>query len=348
MTRTPLLRTAPRSVTCTRVVLGSAALLLVTSCGSVDAPSGDDFSATADSHYPVSVDNCNTEVNFEAAPERIALMETAPVPALDALGMLDHVVIRAGEFPSDYYDDDLYTEILDVPSLSEDIDASGHLTLSQEEIIAHEPDLVLGLPEGVTDEGLADAGAAVIEQEIYCPGFAEEASFDHVYGELERFGTVFDRATEADELIEELQQRVADVSTAANEETRSAAVLYPSVGGGPLYAYGTGSMAHPQLEALGFTNIFQDASERVFEVQTEELVGRDPDVLILLYQGDSDGVAEAVTALPGAETMTAVQEDKVLPLLFNYTEPATPLSVEGLELMAERFQSEAQAEEKDS
>ena len=29
-------------------------------------------------------------------------------------------------------------------------------------------------------------------------------------------------------------------------------MLYPTVGGGPLYAYGTSSMAHPQLEAAGF------------------------------------------------------------------------------------------------
>lgn len=334
----------PRRYLLTATALGSSLLLAATSCAADaatrDEPQGEPGASTQD-HYPLSINNCGTEVTFDAAPTRIALMETAPVPALDALGVLDRTAIRAGDFPAAYYDDELYAQILEIPSLSEDIDASGHLTLNQEEIIAHGPDLVLGLPEGVIPESLADGGATVLEQEILCPNFSEPASFDHIYGELERLGAVFDRGQEAAELIEQLQDRVEVASSAAEEETRTAAVLYPSVGGGPLYAYGTGSMATPQLEALGFTNVFEDVSERVFEVQNEELVGRDPDLLILLYQGGTAGLEEAVTSLPGAETMTAVQQDEILELLFNYVEPATPLSVEGLELIVERFQPTA-------
>ena len=80
----------------------------------------------------------------------------------------------------------------------------------------------------------------------------------------------------------DLQERLAAVEAAVGEPSgRTAAVLYPTVGGGTTYAYGTGSMAHPQLEAAGLENVFGDVDERVFEVTLEELLGRDPDVVVL-------------------------------------------------------------------
>jgi iron complex transport system substrate-binding protein len=119
-------------------------------------------------------------------------------------------------------------------------------------------------------------------------------------------------------------------------------VLYPTVGGGVTYAYGSTSMAHPQLEAAGFTNVFADSKERVFEVTLEELLGRNPDVLILLHgDGDPKAVEQAVTDLPGAEKLEAVQNKNVMTQLFNFTEPPTPLSIDGLEKIVARFKAGA-------
>ena len=104
------------------------------------------------------------------------------------------------------------------------------------------------------------------------------------------------------------------------------------------YAYGTRSMAHPQLEAAGFTNVFADVDERVFEVSREELIGRNPDVLILLYSdGEPAAVKEAVTSMAGADAITAVANDDILVQLFNFTEPPSPLSLDGLERIVEAF-----------
>jgi len=73
-------------------------------------------------------------------------------------------------------------------------------------------------------------------------------------------------------------------------------------------------------------------------VTLEELLGRNPDVLILLYgDGDPAQVEQAVTSLPGAEKLKAVRDRAVMTQLFNFTEPPSPLSVDGLEKIAERF-----------
>jgi len=315
------------------IALLAIPILAVSLAGCADT---DAEAAGSNGAFPLTIENCGTEVVFEREPERIVLLESAPVTILEGLDLLDRVVSRAGSFAPEYYSDELNAQISDIPALSEDIDASGHLMLSQEVVIAEEPDLVLGLPDGMTREGLADAGANVLIQEVYCS--KAETTFDTLYDQIEVFGSVFDRTTEAAELIDSLQQRVTAVTDAtADAPERTAAVLYPTVGGGPLYTYGTASMAHPQLEAAGFTNVFADTADRVFEVSIEELIDRDPEVVILLGQGDLSGLVDEITALPGSDSLRALADDQVLVQPFNFTEPPSPLSVEGLERIVERF-----------
>lgn len=330
------------SVTSSRRTPSAPALALLTvgavllsACATEEGPS-----AAGGEGYPMTVENCGEEVIFEAEPERVALLETAPVTILDELGLMDRVVARAGDFPAEYYSPELHSQIQEIESLSDDLDASGHLMISQEEVVAHSPDLALGQPDGVERAGLETAGVNLLIQQLYCPEPAAEASFETVYAEIETYGEIFGEQEAAQELIGDLEDRVEAVAEQAEGEDRTAAVLYPTVGGGSSYAYGNRSMAHPQLEAAGFDNVFADADERVFEVQLEELVDRDPDVLILLYQGEETGVEGTITSLAGAESMTAVQEDQIHTQLFNFTEPATPLSVKGLEQISEHFLSE--------
>lgn len=318
-------------------VLGISALVLTACDGGADAGQA---AAAGGKDHPLTIENCGEEVTFESEPERLILLETAPVAILDGLDLMDRVVARAGDFPGEYYDDELYGQIEEIESLSEALDASGHLMISQEEIVAHNPYLALGQPDGVTREGLEPAGVKMLVQELYCPEPTVDASYETLYAEIETYGEIFGEQEAAEDLIEDLESRVDAVAESAEEEDRTAAVLYPTVGGGSSYAYGNRSMAHPQLETAGFENVFADADERVFEVQIEELVDRDPDVLILLYQGDVDGVEETITELPGADTMTAVQQGEIYTQLFNFTEPATPLSVEGLEQMSEHFKED--------
>jgi len=307
------------------------------------APAGDDDpTAAGATGYPVTVTNCGVEVVFESAPQRIALLNAAALPALDALDLLDRVVTRAGAFPSEYYAADVIATLDDIPSIGgDDIDASGHFQISQEAIIAAEPDLVMGLPDGIAREGLADAGIAVLVEPVSCPEGVPFPTFDDVASQLRIYGEVFDQPAEAEAAIAGLDERLGALAV-DGEPTRTAAVLYPTVGGGAGYAYGTRSMAHPQLESAGFTNAFADVDERVFEVTLEELLARDPDALILLHvDGDPGPVEAEIRNLPGADELTAVREDAIHVQLFNFTEPPTLLSVDGLERILDALGDDA-------
>lgn len=323
-------RTAPRvlALTLTTVAL--------TSCGL--AAEEKDSRGESAAGYPVTVDNCGARVSFDAPPQDVVLLKSSAVPFLAELGVLDRVTARAGEYPRAYYDDATWATLQEIPSLTGRTDTSGHLQVSKETVIDQEPDLVLGEVDNLSRATLDGVGIPLLEEPAMCAEGIDDPGFDDVHAQLATYGEVFDRRDEASAAIERMKAREAELTVVPRGERRTAAVLYPTVGGGVTYAYGTRSMAHPLLEAAGLTNVFADTDERVFEVTPEELLGRDPDVLVLLHSaGDGRDAVEAVTALPGADDLAAVREDALLPLLFNYVEPPTPLALEGLRQVTERF-----------
>ncbi|GIJ20579.1 ABC transporter substrate-binding protein [Micromonospora lutea] len=319
-------------------VTASALVLLVAACGGTA-----EQSATAGPGYPVTVTNCGVDVTFDAAPERIVLLKSAAVPYLQALGVMDRVTARAGQYPKEYYDAATLAALDRIPLLTDKTDTSGHLQISKEVVISQEPDLVLGEVDNLSRDSLSAVDIPLLEEPAMCPDNTTTPSFDDIYRQMETYGRVFGREAEAASAVGALRDRMATIQAAAGTASgRTAAVLYPTVGGGTTYAYGSASMAHPQLEAAGFRNVFGDTRERVFEVTVEELLGRNPDVLILLYSdGDPAAVEQALTGLPGAEKLNAVRDGAVMTQLFNFTEPPTPLSIDGLERIVQRFKVES-------
>ncbi|MBC9733422.1 ABC transporter substrate-binding protein [Nocardioides sp. zg-578] len=323
--------------------LAATAVLVTTlaACGSETGSSGSSGTAAGDGTYPVTVENCGADVVVDRAPERAVLLKPAAATYLHELGVLDDVVTaRAGAYPRGYYDEETWAELESVPMLSDDLDSAGHLQISKEVVLAQQPDIVLGEADNLTRETLGAAGIPLMEEPALCPEPPSDPSFEDVHDQMRTYGRIFDRTEEAEAAVERLQGRLEEILAEVDpDESRTAAVLYPTVGGGTPYAYGTSSMAHPQLEAAGFTNVFADTSERVFEVTLEELVGRDPDVLILLHSdGDPADVEAAITQMNGARALTAVQDDAILTQLFNFTEPPSPLAIDGLERIVEHFQ----------
>lgn len=318
--------------------VASTLVLLAAACGG----SGAAPKATSQG-YPVTVTNCGVDVTFDAPPQRVVLLKSAAVPYLHALGVMDRVTARAGLYPEDYYDAATLAELDRIPLLTDNTDTSGHLQISKEVVISQQPDLVLGEVDNLSRDTLAAVGIPLLEEPAMCPGNTTPATFDDIYAQMRTYGKVFGREAEAEAAVAALKERMAKIQAQVGPTSgRTAAVLYPTVGGGVTYAYGAASMAHPQLEAAGFRNVFADVKERVFEVGVEELLGRNPDVLILLYSGgDAKAAEQGLTGLPGAENLNAVRNGNIMTQLFNFTEPPTPLAIDGLERIVQRFGADA-------
>lgn len=283
-------------------------------------------SAAETENTAISLQNCGRTVTLEAPPERVVLQGPTSVPTLQRLGVLDRVVAKAGDYPEEYFDDETNAALEKIPSLTSRQDATGHLELSKEAIMAEEPDLIIGQSETVNPETTIET--ALVQEPGFC-GEVKNASFDDVYDHIDLYGTLFAKEEEAqkikDEVAADLEKIGSDVG-----KGKTVAVLYPGIEGASTYAYGKDSMSNPIVEAMGLENVFGDVDDRVFEISAEQLVAKNPDVILLLHSGQ-DGVKEAVTSLAGADTVTAVKEDKMLPMLLAFAEPPSPLAIDGVE-----------------
>ncbi|MFT4040572.1 MAG: ABC transporter substrate-binding protein [Thermomicrobiales bacterium] len=117
-----------------------------------------------------------------------------------------------------------------------------------------------------------------------------------------------------------------------------AAALYIAADGSTVYAYSRLGMVDVQMTALGLTNIYADLPERVPEISMESLIDGDPEVIIVLYSDPAttpEQITNIVTGLPGASAISAVKNGRIYPVLFNYSEPPSPLAVDGLARLAE-------------
>ncbi len=297
----------------------------------------------ADTRAPITVENCGEQVTITEPPQRVVILGSSPIPLVKAAGALNRVVAKAGEFPEALYADKTRSALNDIPTIGEGENATGTVQIAQEVVIAQQPDLVIGYEtETITRVGLAEAGVPMLVLPAFCENPELQpvnVSFDDVYGQIEFYGRVFGTEQEAAASVAGLRQRVATVERSfGNSINRTAATLFVPLGGGTVGAYGRRSITHPQMEAVGLTNVFGDTDKRVFDVTTEEILARDPEVLIILHvEGQPEDFIATLKALPGADRLTAVRNNDILVLLFGFTDPPTPLSVDGLEKIANRF-----------
>lgn len=309
----------------------------VTEAAAVEAPETVAAAAAATA-FPFTFDNCGEPVTLDASPKKLVLTEASAVATLDAVGALDRVIARTGEYPPEYFSAEVNAKLAKIPALTSTQGSTGGIEISLETIIDAGPDLVIGYEtETIKREGLAKAGIDLYVIPPFCDT-APPVSFASIYDEVRLYGKFFENETGANAAADALKATVDATSSAVSAvKGKKAAALYVSSDGSALYAYSSLGMVHPQMEALGLVNVFAELKERVPEVSIEELLNRDPEVLILLYT-DTKVTPEKITSLvadlPGAKGMAALSGGKVVPFLFNFSEPPSPLVVDGLGRLA--------------
>jgi iron complex transport system substrate-binding protein len=316
-----------------------ATVALTSSCGSDNSANGD--SAKGSERNPVTFTNCGVEVTVDAEPERVVLLDSGGVTQLQAVGALDRVVATAGEYPTEYFDDEVNKRLKEIPALTSTQTSVGGVDISVESIIDAEPDLVIGYEtETVTREALDRAGIPFYVLPAYCDDL-EPPSFSAVLDEVRLFGELFNAETAATAAIAELEGQIDQATaTPVVPEGTTGAALFVAGDASAIYAYTSQQLVDVQMKELGITNVFADLKDFVPEISAESLIEQNPDILILLYTDTSrkpDEVAGIVRRLPGADALTAVRNNKLYPMLLNFSQPASPLTVEGLQRLRDHL-----------
>lgn len=293
----------------------------------------------AEVNYPLHMENCGQTLQLDAPAKRIFLVNNSDIALLSELDALDRVIARTNEPMPGIYEADVYDQLANIPLIQTTTNATGGAVISLESILAAEPDLVLAPENAVDRQLLAQAGIALYSAPAFCDTSTraadEVADFDWVYEQLTTFGALLDKPALATDRIHQLEQDVANLAADLPAQSPSAIALYVSRGGKVLSPYGAFSMVTPVFRAAGLNNLYSDEPQRVFDANVEDILALDPDYIVILHSSTTpQSVVDDFLSIPAVQSLSAVQQHRVTALAFPFTDPPTPLSIRGADVLA--------------
>jgi iron complex transport system substrate-binding protein len=272
------------------------------------------------------VDGMGRDVSIPEPAQRILSIAPSATEILFAIGAGDQVIGR--EDTADYP-----PEVLELPSIG-----STYETLNTESIVAMDPDLVMAAminsPEHV--QAIEDLGIPVFV-------LGNPLVFEDLYLILEQAGELTGRNAEAVDLVEDLRARVDGV-TAALSGVELKRVYYEIDGMDPMapWTIGAGTFQDVLITVAGGENITSDI-DFYGQISLEELVARDPQVMIFSQSVWVTTSPESVGERPGWSQITAVANGSVFGIEGNWIDRPGPRLVDAYEALAaflhpERFE----------
>lgn len=306
----------------TAAVSAAVALLL---SGCAGAESSGPSSAAADG---ADIDNCGVQVGFENPPERIFAMNPSAIENLVELGVQDRIVGAVGDL--ERMSEDLQTAAEDLNI----IHPGGEDYPSSEAILETEPDFIYSVypsafraDEGVgTRDELQDLGVQSYLAPGRCPDRDDEQplEFEEIWTELREVGTLVGAEEQAEDLVTEQQETLDSVRADLPEEVSSLDVFWWDMGTGDGPTAG-GCCGAPGmiLRELGVNNAFDDLPDHWSSTSWEQVVERDPDLVVAADFGGED-IDDKLSFIEGDSTLRelrAFREDAVVVLPFSQTTP---------------------------
>ena len=296
----------------TVAALAAALLLATAACGGDDDTAGggsDTGDAEAAGSFPVTVENCGTETTYAAPPEQAVVIYQHTTEIMLALGLEDRMVGTA--YMDSAIRDDLVDAYETVPELAKE-------SPSREQVLAAEPDIVVaGWPSAFEDdsagsrESLAELGIDTYLSTGSCPDFAEDPSLDLVREDITEIGAIFGVPDRAEDLIATIEEPIAEVEASLDGVEPVDVFVYDS---GTDQAYTTGGRENTTalVELAGGRNVFADVDDDWVEVSWEDVVAREPDVVLVLDYGDEtiEQKEDFLRSHPVASTLQAVQDER--------------------------------------
>lgn len=296
------------------IALATAALLLAAACG--DSDGTDDSAAETTTTeaggaaaFPVTIENCGIETTYEAPPQRAAVIFQHTTEILLALGLEDSMVGTA------YMDSAIRPDLLDayetVPELAEE-------DPSREQVLATDPDIVIaGYASGFADdaagsrESLEDEGIASYLTTIYCEDFAQPSTLELVKEDITELGAIFGVSDRAAQLIDDIDASI-DAATAQLEGVEPVDVFVYDSGTDQAFTAAGHENTTTLIELAGGRNVFDDVEDSFTEVSWEDVVARDPDVVLILNYGSetAEDKESFLRSHPVASTLRAVQDER--------------------------------------
>ena len=285
------------------------------------------------------VQSCNRSVTFDAPPTRAVSHDVNLTEMMLVLGLADRMVGYTGISGWNKLDESMREGVGRLPELAAKYP-------SKEVLIGSDADFFFagwnyGMKVGgeVTPETLAPLGIKVYELTESCIHITEKnkASIEDMYNDLLNLGRIFGVEDRATKLVEgyraELATFVKDLET--GDPLR--VFVYDS-GEDKLFTAGRYAMPTAMIEAVGGRNIMDDFEKSWATVTLEEVVERNPEVIIVINYGDESAAQKRqfIMSHPAFANLSAVKNDRFVTL--EYVEATLgPRNIKAIKTLANAF-----------
>lgn len=277
--------------------------------------------------FPLTLtDAVDKEVTLEKAPEKIVSMISSNTEILFELGLNDEI-IGVSDF------DDYPAEALEKEKI-------GGQEFNVEAIVAMNPDIVFGHESGhdMGEDGydqIRDAGIPVYIVK-------NATNFEETYDTITTIGEATNKVEEAAKIVTDMKAKVEEV-LAKTETVKEKKTVFVETSPAPeIYTPGNNTFMQEMLDMVGAENVADD-TEGWFMIDAEEILDRNPDVIIVMYDYIETAV-EDVFARDGFDAITAIKEEQVIQVDENITSRTGPRLAEGLEAIAKAIYPEVFSE----
>ncbi len=294
----------------TAALLALMMVLALVSCGS-DEKSEETGEAK---DFPMTVtDYLGTEMEFEAAPEKIVSLSPSCTEILYALGLGDKMVG--------------VSNWCTYPEEAADVEKVGDTySVSVERIIELDADVVFvsGAAAAESVEALNAAGI-----NVYSIGAKD---VDDIYASIENIGTITGTSDKAAEVVNGMKDELSDLEEkVADLDTKSVFIDL-----GSLYSTGSEDYLGASLSLIKADNIALDAGANSPQLSAETVIEKNPDVYIAMMSKDEFEASKPA----GFDEINAFKNGEVY--YIPYDDPATdmitrdgPRFIQGLTYLAE-------------
>jgi iron complex transport system substrate-binding protein len=226
------------------------------------------------------------------------------------------------------------TPFCDYPPEAQSKTHLGGMNPSIEQILALKPDLVLVPQDMIQPDLLQQLDRFKISTFVL-----HAAQLEDVLAQIQSIARLFDRSKAGDELAATIRQRTAVVKERTQPLARQR-VLYV-LNTDPLQTVGPGSFIHQLIELAGGDNIAADMSMAYPKFALEEVLARDPEVIIFPV-GTTEGIPdEDQQQWRRWSSLSAVKRDRLVLVPSVLVNRPGPRIVEGLEFLAKAIHPEA-------
>jgi len=289
-----------------------------------------------------SVQSCNRTVIFDAPPERAISNDVNLTEMMLVLDLADRMVGYTGISGWKTLDEEMRAGVEELPELSAKYP-------SKEVLVGADADFFFagwnyGMKVGgeVTPETLEPFGIKVYELTESCTHIMdkEKASIEDMYADLMNLGRIFGVEGRATELVEKYRAELAALTEGVQTARPLRVFVYDSGEDTPFTA-GRYAMPTALIEAAGGVNIMDDFEKSWATVTWEEVVERNPEVVMIVNYGEvtAEQKREFMMSNPAFAEIDAVKDDRFVTLEYVEATPG-PRNIQAIKTLAEAFRAD--------